>query len=253
VAPYVPIICFFLLTYVLSWFGLVGNHFWPSAAWPWPMNPFGPLIAAPLTIWWFGGGAAVGAWWRRILRFRAPLWVYATAFLLPLAIILGSIGAALWLGTPSNPLPAREGIEFLILIPIMLLAGPMPEELSFRGHGQHVLQQAIAPLAAALWIGLGVVIWHLPLFFVAGLPPVIALTLPAVSVVYAWLYARGGSLWPLVALHWVQNYFGGEFLGPMFAPEHSTTWLAILTACYLLWALVIAWREGPTLGLNRAA
>ena len=171
-----------------------------------------------------------------------------TAFLVPLGIILVSIGTALLIGTPALALPDNGPADFLIAIPVALIAGPMPEELSFRGHGQHELQQKVSPLAAALLIGLGVLIWHLPLFFFAGLPPVIAVTLPAVSVVYAWLYARGGSLWPLVALHWEQNYFGGEYFGRMFTPEHSFAWLAILTSCYLVWAVAVAWREGPTLG-----
>ena len=160
--------------------------------------------------------------WQRIIRFRAPLRVYATAFLLPLGIILISIGTALLFGTPSGPLPDNRPEDFLILIPVMLIAGPMPEELSFRGFGQHSLQQTLSPLLSALLIGLGVLIWHVPLFLFAGLPPVIAVTLPAVSVVHAWLYARGGSLWPLVVLHWVQNYFGGEYLGRIFAPEHRS-------------------------------
>ena len=124
----------------------------------------------------------------------------------------------------------------------------MPEELSFRGYGQHSLQQSLSPLVSALWIGLGVLIWHLPLLLRGDVPPQIAVALPAVSVVYAWFYARGGSLWPLVVLHWVQNYFGGNYFGLIFAPEYSHVWLSVLAGAYVIWAVLIAWREGPSLG-----
>jgi uncharacterized protein len=241
------IVWFFLLAYLFSWFGILGNYLSPSDNWP-SMNPLGPLMAAPLAIWWFGGGAALRQWWQRILQFRAPLWVYAAAFLIPLTIILVSIGGALLLGTPSRPLTLAPAVEYLVLIPLIVLAGPMPEELSFRGHGQHELQKSMSPLSAALWIGLGVAIWHIPLYFVEGLPWPIFFALPAVSVVYAWFYQRSGTLWPLVVLHWVQNYFGGNLLGTMFAPEDSTVWLSLLAAGYISVAAFLVWREGPALG-----
>ena len=96
----------------------------------------------------------------------------------------------------------------------MLIAGPAPEELSFRGYGQHELQQEMSPLNAAIWIGIGVLIWHVPLFLFGEVPWPFIVTLVAVSVVYAWLYQLGGSVWPLVTLHFVVNYFGGDWFGP---------------------------------------
>lgn len=241
---------FFGLAYALSWSGLAGNWLWPSGAWPTPINPLGPLLAAPLALWMLDGRAAVAAWWRRILRFRAPPWVYGIAFFLPLAIIIASVLLARAIGTPAMPLPDYSAGEFLIGIPIVALFGPIPEEPGFRGLGQYELQTAIPPFAAALVIGVGVAIWHLPLFLLDNLPPVIALTLLAVSVVYAWLFIMGGSVWPLVTLHFVQNYFGGEYFGQMFAPDQSHVWLGFLTVFYLMWAAVLVWRYGPALGLG---
>ena len=45
------IVIFFLVTYALSWFGWLGNWLAPSEYWPLPMNPLGPIVAAPLVIW----------------------------------------------------------------------------------------------------------------------------------------------------------------------------------------------------------
>ena len=41
---YIPVITFFLLAYYLWWFGLPGNHLWPSDDWPVPMNPLGGVF-----------------------------------------------------------------------------------------------------------------------------------------------------------------------------------------------------------------
>ncbi len=72
--------------------------------------------------------------------------------------------------------------------------------------------------------------------------------MPAVSVVYAWLYARGRNVWPLVVLHFVQNYFGGEYFAFMFAEPVRDIWVNFLTVFYIGWAILL-WRWfGPSLG-----
>jgi membrane protease YdiL (CAAX protease family) len=109
----------------------------------------------------------------------------------------------------------------------------------------------MSPLAASLWIGLGVLVWHLPLLLAGEIPWPIAITLIAVSVVYAWLYRQGGSIWPLVLLHFVQNYFGSGYFGAVFAPGDGAVWIGFLTAFYLLWAALIVLRCGPSLGPER--
>ena len=72
------------------------------------------------------------------------------ALLIPIAIILLSIWLASQTGAAAQALPPRGMAEFLVLIPIMLLFGPAPEEFSFRGYGQRELQATMSPLAAAL-------------------------------------------------------------------------------------------------------
>ena len=243
------ILYFFLLTYALSWFGHLGNWIFPSDYWPLPMNPFGPLLAAIIVIWTTEGRARLGAWLKRLGDFRAPPRIYAVAFFIPIAIILLSIWLASLTGVVTQALPPRGFVEFLILIPVMLIAGPLPEEISFRGYGQHELRATMSPLAAALLIGLGVLIWHVPLFVLGYVPYPFIITLVAVSVVYAWLYQHGGSVWPLVALHFAVNYFGGEYLGTMIAePAGQITYAWFFAAFYILWVAFILWRHGPELG-----
>ena len=228
------ILCFFLLNFALSWFGHMGNWIAPSDYWPIPMNPLGPLVAAPIVIWATEGWAGVTAWLRRLANFNAPLHVYAIALFLPVAIILASLWLASMTGVAIQSLPARGAVEFLVLIPIMLVAGPAPEEVSFRGYAQNLFQTVISPLRAAFWIGLGVVVWHIPLFALGYVPYPFIITLVAVSVVYAWLYQLGGSIWPVVALHFSVNYFGGEYFGMMIAePSGQTVYSWFFAAFYI--------------------
>lgn len=241
------IVIFFLVTYALTWVGWLGYWLLPSDNWP-LQNPLGPVLGALLVIGFTEGSAGLGVWWRRILRFRAPIWIYAVAFVIPLAIILASIWLATATGVPTQSPPEREFAEFIILIPIMLLFGPLPEEISFRGYGQHELQNEITPLNAAIWIGIGVLVWHAPLFLAGNIPWPFIATIVAVSVVYAWLYQIGQSVWPLVLLHFVVNYFGGEWLGEMIADDGQVVYSLYYMAFYLIWAAFIVWRYGPELG-----
>ena len=242
---------YFMLAYALSWFGIAGNWIWPSPGWPTPINPLGPLLAAPLLLWMLDGRAAMGAWWRRISTVRAPIRIYALAFFVPLAIIGAAVLLSRAVGTPAGPLPAYSAGDWLMGIPLVAVFGPAPEESGFRGLAQHELQQILSPFAAALWIGAGVAIWHIPLFLLDDLPPVISVTLLAVSVVYAWLFIAGGSIWPLVTLHFVQNSFGGQYFGRMFAPKDSHVWLGFLTLFYAIWVAILLWKCGPALGLRQ--
>ena len=126
------------------------------------MNPLGPLIAAIMVIGYFEGRVGLKAWWRRIIKFSAPVWVYAVAFFVPLVLILISIRMAILIGTPAGTLPARDrGVS-----------GPDPDHGDVRAASGGIVvpglwpartEAEMSPLAASLWIGLGVMVWHLPL------------------------------------------------------------------------------------------
>jgi membrane protease YdiL (CAAX protease family) len=242
------LVVFFGLACAFTWMGWLGNALWPSDYWLLPMNPFGPLMAAPIAILLMDGVAGLKAWAKRLANFRAPLWVYGAALLGPLAIILASVGLAAFTGASIQPLPELAFLDFVLAIPIILIAGPLEEEVTFRGYMQHELQQVISPLAAALIIGIGVVIWHAPLLIIGSLGWPMAVCIIAVSVVYAWLYRMGGSVWPVVALHFSVNYFGGELLGSMVTGAYGQfVYQLFFMAFYIAWAAWIVVRFGPSL------
>jgi uncharacterized protein len=239
---------FFSLACALTWGGWLGNAFWPSELWLLPMNPFGPLIAAPIAILITGGIAELKAWAGRLVNFKAPVWVYAAALIGPLAIILSSVALAAMTGAAIRPLPELALLDLVLMIPIMLIAGPLEEEVTFRGYAQYELQRVVSPLAAALIIGVGVVVWHAPLILLGNLGWPMMICIVAVSVVYGWLYRMGGSVWPVVALHFSVNYFGPEFIGSMVTePDGQFVYRLFFMAFYLAWASWIIWKFGPSL------
>jgi membrane protease YdiL (CAAX protease family) len=117
---------------------------------------------------------------------------------------------------------------------------------------QHELQQVISPLMAALVIGVGVVVWHAPLIIIGDLGWPMTICIVAVSVVYAWLYRMGGSVWPVVALHFSVNYFGPELFGSMVTgADGQFVYRLFFMAFYIVWAGLIVWKFGPSLGASR--
>ncbi len=242
------IILFFILSYPLTWWGYALAWLVPSQTWAAENFALGPLIAAPIVIWFTEGRDGLMRWLRRLVRFRAPVWVYTTAFFVPLGVAALSAVLAIGAGMPVDTVPTFSLGDLALFAVLVSIEGPVPEELTFRGYGQHELQTTMSPFAASLWIGFGVVIWHLPLFISGEDPWVIAIAVMAVSVVYAWLYCSGGSVWPLVIVHFTHNYFGGAFFGHFFAPADRMPYYLFLASIYVLWVLLIVWRLGPEIG-----
>lgn len=242
------ILLFFLLSYLFTWWGFALAWLDPGQAWAKENFPLGPLIAAPLSLWTTTGREGVMGWLKRIGKFRAPIWVYAVSFFVPLGLAALCGIFAIAAGAQIAAVPSFGYADLLLFAGIVLLAGPLPEEVSFRGHGQHDLQKEMSVFTASLWIGFGVLIWHMPLLLWGELPWQIAVAIMAVSVVYAWLYVQGGSVWPLVILHFVVNYFGAGFFQEMLQPESRIYYATFLMLFYAAWAGLLLWRHGPELG-----
>ncbi len=242
------IVFFFLLSYAFTWWGFALAWLVPSQTWAATNFALGPLIAAPMVIWATDGREGLMRWLRRLIRFRAPAWVYTAAFFVPLGIAALATIFAIAVGTPTGHLPVFTFGDLILFFVIVLIEGPFPEEATFRGFGQHELQEETSPFAASLWIGLGVVIWHLPLFISGEDPWLIAVTVMAVSVVYAWLYCCGGSIWPVVIVHFTHNYFGAGFFQEAFAEGNRLPFVVFLTVFYVVWATLIVRRLGTSLG-----
>ena len=75
---------------------------------------------------------------------------------------LGGDPPAIQTETLTNP------VSFLGFLLLMILGGPLAEELGWRGFARDPLQKGRSALSASLILGVIWALWHLPLFFIEG-------------------------------------------------------------------------------------
>jgi membrane protease YdiL (CAAX protease family) len=185
-----PLIVFFVLAYVFSWWP------WPLYAFglsPSPIIAFGPFLAAILVLALTTGKGGVVTLLRRMVRWRVrPVW-YAVALLLPVAI---SGGAALLnvvvLGA-SAPSPAELGAwsglvpTFFLLLLVPGIGGAW-EEPGWRGYALPKLQGGHSALLASLILGVVWAFWHLPLMVIGQIHLSDPVYIVAWTVVLTWVF-----------------------------------------------------------------
>ncbi len=142
--------------------GLIGWRL-PQGVALWVLTP--SIVVGVLLI---GGRPALKDLTRRILRWRASLWVYAAAIALPLVIGVTTLGLTVAAGRPVH-LGESEGLAgcalyFCYAIGLFLLT----EEAGWTGVLLPRLQVRMRPVAASLVLGVIWGLWHLPLLNVPG-------------------------------------------------------------------------------------
>jgi membrane protease YdiL (CAAX protease family) len=128
---------------------------------------------------------------------------------------------------------------------VLVLGGPLGEELGWRGFMQPRLQTTMGMLPASLIIGVASAFWHLPLFLIPSsaqshLPlAVFVVRTVALSVILGWLWNRSNrSLLVILLFHaslntWPNTLFILEEQGSA-GPYISTTILYLGWACVLI-------------------
>jgi uncharacterized protein len=173
------------------------------------LGGFGPTIAAFVAICTTPGEGSLRDFTARLFRWRAGAGWYAVAFGVP--PLLGMVHAALAL-----PFGAGGGIGFESLsrlLPLfgMMIVGGGLEELGWRGVALPELANRSSRLAAATWVSIVWVLWHLPLFFIHGVSQyhsnfaLFALYTSGNSFLLAWLYFATRSILLCVAFHAASN------------------------------------------------
>ena len=103
----------------------------------------------------------IGAKWYMVIVLTFPV-IIAMAILADIASCEKSPQFETLVNLSSDPLKI---FYFLIF---MLLFGPIPEELGWRGYVLDRLQEMRTALASSLILGIAWTFWHLPLFFMKG-------------------------------------------------------------------------------------
>ena len=243
-----PLIVFFVLAYVFSWWP------WPLYAFglsPSPIIAFGPFLAAILVLALTTGKGGVVTLLRRMVRWRVrPVW-YAVALLLPVAI---SGGAALLnvvvLGA-SAPSPAELG-AWSGLVPTFFLLLLVPgtggawEEPGWRGYALPKLQGGHSALLASLILGVVWAFWHLPLMVIGQIHLSDAVYIVAWTVVLTWVFNNtNGSVLIAMLMHNMHNVISCYYFSAMFSGADWVRQGWLLVALWCTVAAIVVVLNGP--------
>jgi membrane protease YdiL (CAAX protease family) len=169
---------------------------------------YSPAIAAITLVIQSGGLPGLRRYLTRLLLWKAHWGWYV--FLLAGIPLLYYGGAALK-GNLFEPTPFSNWYEIVSALAFMLVLGPV-EEFGWRGFALPLLQQRYAPIWAGLILGAIWGAWHLPAFFLSGLPQSAWSFFPffvgsiAVGIIVTPLFnSSGGSILLPLLLHWQLN------------------------------------------------
>jgi membrane protease YdiL (CAAX protease family) len=254
---------FLFLTFAASWicWAIVIAAGWHATADPrgavlYLLGGFGPTVVG----WWHLRAAGARDTLPRLVdprRAGAATWLLALATYPVLFLLASAVHVTL-----GGAWPTWQGAQTLVQGPaafagglaIVLLLGPVSEEVGWRGYALERFEARRGPLLATLLLGVAWWAWHLPLFFMEGtlhageglLSPFAVgylVTVLAYTVGFSWLVHRSRrSILIAVAAHvsvngtlaWATPFDSGVFV--------AATVLVALLALELI-------RRDPRLGL----
>lgn len=221
-----PVRIFFRYAFALTWgIGLVGlvvarlvpgtETFSTTSPFYWLAGYAVSLLGITMTAI-SDGAAGLRRLVDRLLPWRAKLHWYL--------IVLGGYGlifgvalyAARAVGAGPSSLPAWSVVLRGLVMTLATDVGPLGEEFGWRGFALPRLLEQWTPLRASLILGAVHVMWHLPLFFIPGMPQnriafaLFAVGVISIAIIDTWLYLRSGaSLLLAILVHLMANYCGG--------------------------------------------
>lgn len=199
------------------------------------------IIVTLATLGWAGIVDLLARLWR--WRVRAWVWAVTLLFYPALMLVVELVGLAF-----GDPLPAPANwaklAMGLVSLPVIAL-GPLGEELGWRGFLLPRMLDRMRPLTAALILGTIWMVWHIPAFFLSGVPqssmsfPVFAIGGVALNVFLTWIFlnARQSILLAGIIPHAMANAWG-DAMGSM-------TWInaGVLVAGAVLLVWLVGMRD----------
>jgi membrane protease YdiL (CAAX protease family) len=241
-AARIRVAAFFALAFAVSWAVWIPTAL-ASASSPslalalFPLGLFGPALAAMGLTVFFGGRAGFRRFVGPVLKWRAGVQWYLVVVLGPAAMVWVAAGLSAILGAPTA---GFGGSQIPLAIPayvLFLVLEATGEEIGWRGYALPRLQADHSALTSALIVGVAWALWHLPLFFIAGLPQTFLPFVPFLvwivsqSVVFTWVYnGTRGSLLFAIALHAAIN-LSVQLFSIMPAQEPDPTLPFTVLAC----------------------
>lgn len=263
---------FFLLTFAISWALWVPLIAAPGApdAVRMPLvlaGAFGPSAAGLMLAWRRDGRAGLRDMMARTTQLsRIPLpWLAFSLLVFPaLVVTVGAVDAALG-GTPPPLNTELLGSPTALpgVLVLLILAGPLSEELGWRGWVLDPLQRGRSALTASLVLGVAWGTWHLPLFLIQGTSQASLgfgtahfwlwmIEVLALAVIYTWVYNRTDrSVLVAVLLH-----FSGNAAYTAFVPlgaDAMPLQTAVISACAHVVLAAVAAVAGGSATVGRTA
>jgi membrane protease YdiL (CAAX protease family) len=236
-----PLIAFFVLAYVLTWWIYPLLKFSPLLG---LFGLFGPALAAIIMAAATGGKAGVKALLSRVVLWRVGLPWYVIALGLPTVLSIATAGLSYLLGASKS-----IQVGALTVLELVLFVLVVGEELGWRGYALPLLLEKRSAVTASLILGLLWGLWHLPTFVVPGTPqyglPLAAFVLLTIeySILMTWVFLHTlGSVLIATLFHGAINLSQGMFLGGVDGA--SRYWL--LSIVYGVAALIAAVALGLT-------
>ena len=250
-----PALRFLALSHGWSWtfWGLAivsGGPVWDSSArYLLFAGGLGPALAGIFMTWRTGGAAGLRDLGLRLIRVRriGTRWMAVLLAIPPAAMAGGALLARLG---PGNAAVDTDQLTALLGDPLallgfavaVLLLGPVPEEIGWRGFLLDALQARRDAVSASLLLGLAWALWHLPLFFMAGYyadgapePVLFTAAILANSVLYTWIYNNTGrSVLAAILFH-----FGINFVGMLFEGSPAVEWSRTLVTAAIAGAVIV--------------
>lgn len=238
------LIPFFSMAFLIAW-GILGLYMYnPDTMVPLFGNltgehPFfylavyAPAIAALTMVLYRHSFAGVRRFLSRLLLWRASLYWYG--LILIVVPLVFYVSALLKEGEYDSLFPFESVEAYLLALLFMAIKGPV-EEIGWRGLALPLLQRRMAPIWAALVLGVIWALWHYPAFLLSGTPQSAWSVTPffvgtvALSIIVTPLFnrSRGSILLPAL--------FHLQLINPLWPDAQPyDTWLFVVIAVVVVW------------------
>jgi uncharacterized protein len=245
-----PLRIFFVLAFALTWgvggIALLIGLWMPESR---PLATSSPLyylaaysvsLAGVVLTATYDGREGLRRLGRRLLPWRSPLHWYLIVAAGYAAITAIALGTAALVRPTAAAIPPWSAFPTVLAIAIVRDPGPIGEEFGWRGFALPRLLERYPPLSASVRLGLIHTAWHIPLFFIPGMPqtqvsfPLFTLGVVSIAIFDTALYLRtGANLLLAILVHLLANVCGG-----LAADAHALN--ALFVAEGIAAALIVA-------------
>lgn len=238
------LIPFFLIAFLIAW-GILGLYLFAPDTMArlfgnltgehplFYLAVYAPAIAALTLILYRHGIDGARRFLSRLLLWRVSIyWYLLLIVVVPLVFYVSALFKE---GAYDTLFPFPSAQAYLLALLLMAIKGPV-EEIGWRGLALPMLQRRMAPIWAALVLGLIWAIWHLPAFLLSGTPQSAWSMTPffvgtvALSVIVTPLFnsSRGSILLPAL--------FHLQLINPLWPDAQPyDTWLFVAVAAVVVW------------------